>query len=96
MFLDPFWGSKASRWQVTSAIKVLSLLGYILWMLLMSWLINECFSDTVMLRGTCSRGTKFFLIIVHVARHRQGGLCRGVKGDFSLSCLNRLLFPDCV
>lgn len=34
-------GSKASHWQVISTIKLLSLLGYILWLLLMSWLIDE-------------------------------------------------------
>lgn len=50
----------------------------------MSWLIDEHFSDIVMLGGTCSRGTKFFLAIVRVARHRQRGLCRGVKERFFL------------
>lgn len=50
----------------------------------MSQLIDEHFSDIVMLGGTCSRGTKFFLTIMHVARHGQRGLCRGVKESFFL------------
>lgn len=53
----------------------------------MSGLIDERFSNIIMLGGTCSRGTKFFLIIVCMARYRQCGLCRGVKKNFFLSSL---------
>lgn len=81
--LHLFWEARPHTGTVVSTIKLLSLLGYILWMLLMSWLIDECFSDSIMLGGTCSRAAKLFLFIVQMKRHRQGGLCRGVKGDFS-------------
>ena len=52
----------------------------------MSWLIDECFSDIIMLGGNCSRGTKFFLFIACIAKHRQCRLCRGVKEDSFLVC----------
>lgn len=61
----------------------------------MPWLIDERFSDITVLGGTCSRGTKFFLIVVCMEKHRQCGPGRAIKEDFFHSCLNRLLFPDC-